>query len=273
MELHDCAFPTLAGVLITDDPNLAFTGVDYALLVGSKPRGKGMERSDLLKDNGAIFKVQGKALSDNAKGADTRVLIVGNPANTNAMICQQSASKIPARNFSALMKLDHNRSLSQLSSKVGCKVSDISRFVVWGNHSATQYPDISHATIQGKLATDVITDTKWLNDVFIPQVQQRGAAIINARGSSSAASAAAATVDAIHDWHFGTVSEWTSAAHVSSGEYGVTPGLFYSYPTVYEDKEWDVVRDLPITEASAILMEKTHKELLADRDAVSKLLG
>jgi len=273
MELKDCAFPTLKAVVATSQAEKAFEGVDYALLVGAMPRGPGMERGDLLAKNAEIFSAQGKALSSHSKGNQTRVVVVGNPANTNALIASHNAPNIPPANFSALTRLDHNRALSQLSAKVNCSVSDIQRFVIWGNHSATMVPDITHAKIQGKLATDIITDTEWLQKTFVPAVQKRGAAIIAARGLSSAASAANAVVEATASWHFGTHSHWTSAAHYSNGEYGVTKGLFYSYPVVYnENREWDIVRNLPIDEETANAMEITHKELLEERDAISHLL-
>jgi len=273
MELRDCAFPTLEDVISTSQPERAFSKVDYALLVGAFPRGPGMERSDLLSKNAEIFQAQGKALNTHANGSATRVIVVGNPANTNALIASNSAPSIPPSNFTALTRLDHNRALAQLAQKANCSVSDIKRFVIWGNHSATMVPDITHARIKGDPASEIITDNDWLQKTFTPCVQKRGAAIIAARKLSSAASAANATCDALASWHFGTRSEWVSAAHVSNGEYGVTKGLFYSYPIVYnEKKEWEIVRSLPIDEYTANLMEITHKELLEERDAVSHLL-
>jgi len=273
MELKDCAFPVLADVTATATPEKAFEGCDYALLVGAFPRGPGMERKDLLTKNAEIFSVQGKALNNSAKGAATRVVVVGNPANTNALIASHYAPNIPVKNFSALTRLDHNRGLAQLAEKAKCGISDISRFVIWGNHSSTMVPDITHASIKGQLATDVITDTEWLRNTFTPSVQKRGAAIIAARKLSSAASAANAVVDATASWHFGTHSEWTSAAHYSDGQYGVTQGIFYSYPIVYnESRNWEVVRNLPIDQYTADLMEATHKELLEERDGVAHLL-
>jgi malate dehydrogenase len=272
MELRDCAFPTLRDVIVTDNAEKAFEGVDYAILVGAQPRTKGMERGDLLKKNAEIFSVQGKAMNKTAKGKDTRVLVVGNPANTNALIAQRNAPAIPAANFMAMTRLDHNRALSQIAEKTSCLVTDIDRLVIWGNHSATQFPDVNHATIKGKLAIDVL-DGKWLTDTFIPAVQQRGAAIIAARGLSSAASAASSAIDAIYDWHFGTAGKWTSAAVVSNGEYGVEKGIVYSYPVVFnEKKQWEVVKNLPITQEAAARMETTHKELLGERDAIATLL-
>jgi len=273
MELRDCAFPVIKDIIATDNAEKAFADVDYALLVGAQPRTKGMERGDLLMKNAQIFATQGKALNARAKGADTRILVVGNPANTNALIASFNAPNIPPENFSAMMRLDHNRALAQLSTHAKCKINDIERFVVWGNHSATQYPDISHATIGGKLATQVVTDKKWIKDSFIPTVQTRGKAIIDARGLSSAASAASSAVDAIADVHFGTYGRWTSAGVISDGSYGVTKGLFYGFPLVFNQaRQWDIVRDLPIDEASAALMEATHKELLEERDAVASML-
>jgi len=274
MELLDCAFPTLSKVVATSSPEVAFNGADYALLVGAFPRGPGMERGDLLKKNAEIFSTQGKALNSAANGSGTRVIVVGNPANTNAMIASHHAPNIPPSNFSALTRLDHNRGLTQLAAKANCSVSDINRFVIWGNHSSTMVPDITHAYIKGQLATDVITDKEWLQKSFVPAVQKRGAAIIAARKVSSAASAANAVVEAAASWHFGTHAKWTSAAHVSNGEYGVTAGLFYSYPVVYNEKgEYDIVRNLPIDQATADAMEATHKELLEERDAVKDLLS
>jgi len=273
MELRDCAFPVLQDVIATDSPDVAFTGADYALLVGAQPRSKGMERGDLLMNNAQIFMTQGKALNSRAKGADTRVLVVGNPANTNALIASHFAHNIPPQNFSAMMRLDHNRALTQLAEKANCKLTDIERFVVWGNHSATQFPDISHATVGDKSASQVFIDKKWLQETFIPAVQNRGKAIIDARGFSSAASAANAAIDAMADWYFGTFGRWTSAGVISDGSYGVTKGLFYGFPVVYNDqKEWDIVRDLPIDETAAAAMEATHKELLEERNAVASML-
>jgi len=272
MELRDCAFPTLRNVVVTDSPEKAFEGVDYALLIGAQPRTQGMERGDLLKKNAEIFSVQGKALNKSGKGKDTRVLVVGNPANTNALIAQRNAPNIPAANFQAMTRLDHNRGLAQIAEKAGCKVDEIDRFVIWGNHSATQVPDINHATIKGKLAIDVL-DSKWVTDTFIPAVQQRGAAIIKMRGLSSAASAGSSAIDAIADWHYGTAGKWTSAAIVSKGEYGVEKGIVYSYPVVFNEKrQWEVVKNLPITNDAATRMETSHKELLSERDAIASLL-
>jgi len=271
MELEDCAFPTLKGVVLTDKPEVAFEGVDWALLVGAKPRGPGMERGDLLTQNAEIFSVQGKALNKVGKGKDTRVLVVGNPANTNAMICQRSAPNIPSQNFGAMMRLDHNRGLAQLAKKLNCLPKDIKNFVIWGNHSATQFPDITYSLLGDKKISEKV-DKKWLVDNFIPTVQKRGAEIIAARGSSSAASAGSALIDNITDWYNGTFGEWTSVAVCSNGEYGITPGLFYSYPLVFSQKQWTIIKDLPIDSFQKERMEATHKELLGERDAIAKLL-
>uniref|UniRef100_A0A6B2L9N0 malate dehydrogenase n=1 Tax=Arcella intermedia TaxID=1963864 RepID=A0A6B2L9N0_9EUKA len=273
MELRDAAFGVLKDVIITDDPEKAFAGVDYALLVGAQPRVAGMERGDLLKKNAEIFATQGKALNKAAKGKDTRVIVVGNPANTNALIAQRNAPKIPTENFAAMTRLDHNRGLAQLALKAKTTVSDVSKFAIWGNHSATQFPDISHALIGGKPAREVINDDEWVENTFIPCVQKRGAEIIAARGASSAASAASALVDGARDWHYGTLNQWTSAAVFSNGEYGITKGLFYSYPVVYNHlRQPKIVPGLTISEASRQRMTTTEKELLSERDAVSSLL-
>jgi len=235
---------------------------------------KGMERSDLLLKNAAIFATQGKSLNDVSKGADTRVVVVGNPANTNALIASHHAKSIPRENFIAMTRLDHNRGLAKIAEKAQVHVDDISRFIIWGNHSTTQFPDLSHTVINNELALDIIKDDTWVRNVFIPGVQQRGAEIINARGASSAASAASSALDTAHDWHFGTNTKWMSAAVHSNGEYGITPGLYYSYPVVFNDqRHWDIVRDLPIDQFAAEKMEATHKELLQERDGVTQYLA
>jgi len=273
MELRDCAFPALRNVVITDSPEQAFEGVDWALLVGAQPRAKGMERGDLLMKNAEIFAVQGKALNNVGKGKDTRVVVVGNPANTNAMIASRNAPKIPPHNFAAMTRLDHNRGLSQLAEKADCSLSDIDRFIIWGNHSATQFPDIDHALIKGQPAASVINDAAWVEKTFIPNVQQRGAAIIAARGSSSAASAANALMDNVVDWHYSTYGKWTSTAVFSEGQYGVEKGLFFSYPIIYNgDKSWSVVEGLSMSAEAQKRIEATHKELLQERDGVVKYL-
>jgi len=271
MELQDCAFPLLHSVVTSDDPNKAFAGADYAVLVGAKPRTKGQERGDLLKENGKIFEVQGKALNDNAS-KDVKVLVVGNPANTNAMITSHFAPKIAPQNITAMTRLDHNRGLAQLALKTGAKVTDIQRFCIWGNHSATQYPDISHTQIAGKWARDVIKDDKWVREKFIPAVQQRGAAIIAARGASSAASAASSAVDHMRDWVAGTGDAWTSMAVPSDGAYGVDKGLWYSFPVTTELGGYTVVGNVTIDEFSAQMMEATRKELVQERNDVAAIL-
>jgi len=270
MELKDCAFPLLSGVTASSSPDEAFEGANYALLVGAQPRTKGMERGDLLKANGAIFSVQGKALNDRA-ARDVKVLVVGNPANTNAYIAANNAPKLDPKNFTAMTRLDHNRGLAQLAEKTGKPVTSIKRFVIWGNHSATQYPDISHTQIEEKWARELVPK-EWVEKEFIPTVQQRGAAIINARGSSSAASAASSAIDHIRDWVHGTNGEWTSMAVHSDGSYGVTPGLYFSYPVVTQESNYSIVQNVPIDEFSAKRLEITHKELLSERDAVKDMI-
>eukprot|EP01130_Rhizamoeba_saxonica_P018909 TRINITY_DN963_c0_g1_i2.p1 TRINITY_DN963_c0_g1~~TRINITY_DN963_c0_g1_i2.p1 ORF type:complete len:376 (-),score=124.38 TRINITY_DN963_c0_g1_i2:36-1163(-) len=276
MELEDSAFPLVHGIVASTDPKEAFAGVDYALLVGSKPRGPGMERADLLKENANIFKIQGEALNAVGKGENTRVCVVGNPANTNALIAQQNAPNIPAENFSAMTRLDHNRGLSQLAEKLGVEGGEFERFVIWGNHSSTQVPDISHTYIASdstkELIADKINDSNWVFKNFIPTVQKRGAAIIAARGASSAASAASSLVDHVRDLHFGTFGKWTSMAVVSNGEYGTTKGLFYSFPVKTREGRWGIVNDLPLTQEIADLMNATDKELAEEREAVKEFM-
>jgi malate dehydrogenase len=271
MELDDCAFPTLAGVEIGDDANTVFDGVNLALLVGARPRTKGMERGDLLEANGAIFTTQGKALNEVAAD-DIRIGVTGNPANTNALIAMTNAPDIPRERFSALTRLDHNRALSQLAAKTGSTVRDIKKLTIWGNHSATQYPDIFHAEIGGKNAAEVVNDQAWIENDFIPTVAKRGAAIIEARGSSSAASAASATIDAAHDWLLGSAADdWVSMAVVSDGSYGVPEGLVYSYPVTTSGGDWSIVQGLEIDEFSRGRMDATAAELSEERDAVKDL--
>jgi len=271
MELDDCAFPTLAGVEIGDDPNVIFDGVNLALLVGARPRGPGMERGDLLEANGAIFTAQGKALNAVA-ASDVRIGVTGNPANTNALIAMTNAPDIPKERFSALTRLDHNRAISQLAAKTGATVADIKKMTIWGNHSATQYPDIFHAEIAGKNAAEAVGDKSWIENDFIPTVAKRGAAIIDARGSSSAASAASATIDAAHDWLFGTPEgDWASMAVVSDGSYGIPEGLIYSYPVTTSGGDWTIVQGLEIDDFSRAKMDATAAELVEERDAVSEL--
>jgi len=271
MELDDCAFPTLAGVVATDDPDVVFKDSDYALLVGARPRGPGMERKDLLQANAQIFSVQGKAINDHAS-KDIRVLVVGNPANTNALITSSNAPDIDPRNFTAMTRLDHNRATAQLAQKTGKHVNDIRCMTIWGNHSATQYPDIDHATVAGKAAKELV-DEQWLADTFIPEVQQRGAAIIAARGASSAASAASAAIDHIHDWALGTADDnWVSMAIPADGSYGIEPGIIYSYPVRCRDGQYEIVQDLSISEFSRARMEATEAELREERAAIAELL-
>jgi len=271
MELKDCAFPLLSGITATEHPEEAFEGVAYALLVGAQPRTKGMERADLMKANAAIFSIQGKALNKAAKAKGLKVVVVGNPANTNALIAAQNAPDLPPESFSAMTRLDHNRGLSQLSKKLHVPVSAIKRFAIWGNHSSTQYPDLSHTQINEKWAKNMVTD-EWIKNDFIPTVQQRGAAIIGARGASSAASAASAAIDHIRDWQLGTHDEWTSMAVCSDGSYGVTRGLYFSYPVVCKANNYAIVKNVPLDEFSAQRIEASHKELLAERDAVKDYL-
>ena len=271
MELDDGAFPLLSGVQIGADPNKIFDGVNLALLVGARPRGPGMERGDLLEANGAIFTAQGKALNSVAAD-DVRIGVTGNPANTNALIALNNAPDIPKERFSALTRLDHNRAISQLAKKTGAKVTDIKKVTIWGNHSATQYPDIFHAEINGKNAAGVVNDEKWIADDFIPTVAKRGAAIIDARGSSSAASAASATVDAARDWLLGTPKDnWVSMAVISDGSYGVPEGLISSFPVTTKGGDWSIVQGLDINDFSRSRIDKSTAELADERSAVTDL--
>ena len=271
MELEDCAFDTLAGVKATDDANVAFKDSQFALLVGAKPRGPGMERADLLQENAKIFSVQGKAINDHAD-RDIRVLVVGNPANTNALIAQANAPDIDAARFTAMTRLDHNRALAQLAAKLGTHVSDLGRLTIWGNHSATQYPDVSHALAGGNGVADRV-DEAWLTGEFIPTVQQRGAAIIKARGASSAASAASAAIDHMHDWWLGTPGDdWVSMAIPADGSYGIEPGVIYSYPVRCADGAYEIVQGLEISEFSRARMDATDAELREERAAIETLL-
>ena len=270
MELNDCAFPLLAGVEATDNPDVAFKDVDFALLVGARPRGPGMERADLLQANAAIFSVQGKALNDHAS-RDVRVLVVGNPANTNALIARENAPDLDHRQFTAMMRLDHNRALSQLAEKTGKSVNDIQNMAVWGNHSATQYPDLHSCTVDGEPAMSLV-DQAWYENDFIPTVQQRGAAIIKARGASSAASAASAAIDHMRDWALGS-DGWVSMGIPSDGSYGVEPGIVYSYPVVCKNGDYAIVQDLEINAFSRERMKTTEDELRSERAAVEELLG
>jgi malate dehydrogenase len=271
MELDDCAFPTLAGVETGDDPNHIFDGANLALLVGARPRSKGMERGDLLEANGAIFTAQGKALNDHAAD-DVRILVTGNPANTNALITLSNAPDIPNERISALTRLDHNRAISQLAARTGASVTDIKKMTIWGNHSATQYPDIFNAEIGGRNAAEVVDDQGWIESDFIPTVAKRGAAIIEARGSSSAASAASATIDAARDWLRGTPEgDWTSMSVFSDGSYGVPEGLVYSFPVTTKDGDWEIVQGLEVNDFSRRMMDATADELAEERKAVQEL--
>jgi malate dehydrogenase len=271
MELDDCAFPNLAGVEIGADAEKIFDGVNLALLVGARPRGPGMERGDLLSANGAIFTAQGKAL--NAVAADdVRIGVTGNPANTNALIAMTNAPDIPDNRFSALTRLDHNRAISQLAAKTGAAVTDIKKMTIWGNHSATQYPDVFHAEIGGKNAAEVVGDPAWVEEYFIPTVAKRGAAIIDARGASSAASAASATCDAARDWLAGTpAGDWVSMAVASDGSYGVPEGLISSFPVTTKDGDWEIVQGLEIDDFSRGRIDASVAELADERNAVTEL--
>ncbi|MEV4011196.1 malate dehydrogenase [Nonomuraea angiospora] len=267
MELDDCAFPLLSGIEITDDPNVAFAGANVALLVGAMPRKAGMERGDLLGANGGIFGPQGKAINDHAAD-DIKVLVVGNPANTNALIAQQNAPDVPADRFTAMTRLDHNRALSQLAAKLQVPVTEIKKMTIWGNHSATQYPDLFHAEVGGKIAAEQV-DGEWLRETFIPTVAKRGAAIIEARGASSAASAANAAIDHVYDWVNGT--EWTSAAVVSDGSYGVPEGLISSFPVRAVNGKFEIIQGLEIDAFSRDRIDASVRELAEERDAVKEL--
>lgn len=271
MEIDDCAFSTLAGVEIGDDARTIFNGVNQALLVGARPRGPGMERGDLLEANGGIFAPQGKALNEVA-ASDIHITVTGNPANTNALIAMSNAPDIDKRRFSALTRLDHNRAISQLAAKTGASVSDIKKMTIWGNHSATQYPDLFHAEIGGKNAAEMINDQQWLAQSYIPTVAKRGAAIIDARGASSAASAASATIDHARDWALGTPEgDWVSMSVCSDGSYGVPEGLISSFPVTVTGGEWQIVQGLDINDFSRAKIDASVKELTEERDAVRKL--
>jgi malate dehydrogenase len=271
MELKDCAFPLLMDAVATDQPDVAFKDADYALLVGAKPRGAGMERKDLLQQNAKIFGPQGKALNDHAS-RDVRVLVVGNPANTNALIARSSAPDLGDHQFSAMTRLDHNRALAQLADKTGTHVTDIKKMIIWGNHSSTQYPDINHCTVNGKPAAELVDQT-WFRDTFIGTVQQRGAAIIKARGASSAASAASAAIDHMRTWALGTADgDWVSMGVPSDGSYGIGEGVIYSVPVTCKDGKYAVVQGLAIDEFTRGRMDATHKELLEEREGVKDLI-
>ncbi|WP_428310811.1 malate dehydrogenase [Hydrocarboniphaga sp.] len=270
MEVDDCAFPLVAGIVATADPMEAFDGTDYALLVGARPRGPGMERKDLLTANGAIFVPQGKAIAAKAS-KDVKVLVVGNPANTNALIAASAAKGLDPKQFTAMVRLDHNRAISQLATKTGASGNDIDKIIIWGNHSSTQYPDITSTTVAGKPAKSLV-DQKWIESDFIPTVQQRGAAIIKARGLSSAASAASAAVDHMRDWALGTNGKWVSMGIPSDGSYGIKPGVVYGYPVTCKDGKYEIVQGLPIDEFSRSRMDATEAELREERAAIEDLL-
>lgn len=270
MEIEDCAFPLVVGIVQTDDPNVAFKDADYCLLVGARPRGPGMERKDLLQANAQIFSVQGKAINDNAS-ADVKVLVVGNPANTNALIAYRNAPGLNPAQFTAMTRLDHNRAIAQLAQKTGKHSTEIEGMIIWGNHSATQYPDLHHCTVAGEKAADLV-DQAWIAGEFIPTVQQRGAAIIKARGLSSAASAANAAIEHMRDWVLGTGGKVVSMGIHSDGSYGVDPGLIFSYPVVCADGAYSIVQELDINEFSQGLIDNTENELKQERDAVADLL-
>jgi malate dehydrogenase len=270
MEIDDCAFPLVRGVLASGKPEEAFENVKYALLVGARPRGPGMERKDLLAANAAIFSVQGKAISEKAD-RDVRVLVVGNPANTNALIASTNAKKLDPRQFNAMVRLDHNRALSQLAAKTSSHPNDIEKMIIWGNHSSTQYPDISHCMVGGKPAKSLV-DQNWIEKDFIPTVQQRGAAVIKARGLSSAASAASAAIDHVRDWALGSNGKWVSMAVPSDGSYGIKPGVVYGYPCTTKDGQYDIVQGLKVDDFSRGRMDATEKELREERAAIEDLL-
>ncbi len=271
MEIDDCAFPLVSSIEATDDANVAFKDTDYAMLVGARPRGPGMERSDLLEANGGIFKVQGKAINDNAS-RDIKVVVVGNPANTNAWTCKNCAPDINPGQFTAMTRLDHNRAMAQLAQKTSSAVSDIQKVTIWGNHSTTQYPDLHHATVGGKSALDLV-DNQWYADDYIPSVAKRGAAIIEARGASSAASAANAALEHMRDWVMGTpAGDWTSMGIPSDGSYGIEEGLVYSFPVTTKNGEYEIVQNLDVNDFSRARMKATEDELREEAAAIQKVL-
>jgi malate dehydrogenase len=271
MELHDCAFATLNRISATDDAKIAFKDCDYAMLVGARPRGPGMERKDLLLENAKIFSAQGKAMNEVAS-RDVHVLVVGNPANTNSLIAQRNAPSLNPKNFTAMTRLDHNRGRAQVALKAGVAVADVRHIIIWGNHSGTQYPDLHHATVSGKRALEVVGE-QWFRDNYIPTVQQRGAAVIKARGTSSAASAAAAAIDHIHDWALGSASgDWVSMAVPSDGSYGIADGVIYSFPVTCQNGQYSIVQGLPIDDFSRSRMQATYDELCEEREGVKDLL-
>ena len=273
MELEDCAFPLLQQIIITDDPKTAFRDAEVALLIGARPRGKGMERRDLLEANGAIFSVQGKMLNEHA-ARHVKVLVVGNPANTNALIAMRNAPDLDPRNFSAMMRLDHNRAIAQVAKKLFQPIRDIKKMIVWGNHSGTQYPDLDHAEIRGRQVRDILTDQDWVENEFIPTVQRRGAAVIEARGLSSAASAANAAISHIHDWMLSSHhNDWVTMSVPSDGSYGIPEGVIYGFPVICKHGHFSIVQNLPISELGLRHMQDSHRELLDEREMVSHLLG
>jgi malate dehydrogenase len=273
MEMEDCAFPLLAGMVLTDDPNQAFEQANWALFVGARPRSKGMERKDLLEANGGIFSVQGKALNDHA-AADIRVLVVGNPANTNCLIAQRNAPDIPAERFTAMTRLDHNRAVSQLAQKAGAPVTAVKKVTIWGNHSNTQYPDAFHAEINGQPAPQVINDESWIKQTFVPSVQKRGAAVIEARGQSSAASAANAAINHVQTWHHGTAAgDWASMGIPSTGAYGAPEGVIFSYPVTVKNGVISIVEELTLSDFDRQMLATTSKELEEERAAIAHMLG
>ncbi len=273
MELEDCAFPLLQGMVLSDSATQAFDGVNWALLIGARPRGKGMERKDLLEANGAIFKPKGEAINKVA-ATDVRVLVVGNPANTNCLIAMRSAPDVPKERFTAMTRLDHNRALTQLAKKAGVPVTQVKKVTIWGNHSATQYPDAYHAEIGGKPAPEVIGDDKWIREVFIPTVQKRGAAIIEARGQSSAASAANAAINHVQSWYHGTsAGDWVSMAVPSTGAYGSPEGVIFSYPVTIQNGQYQIVEGLSLSDFDRQMIAITAQELVEERDAVSAIIA
>ena len=272
MELDDCAFPLLSEIVMTDDANVAFNGINWALLVGARPRSQGMERKDLLEANAAIFSVQGKALNKSA-ASDVRILVVGNPANTNALIAKSNAPDIPAERFTAMTRLDHNRATSQIAQKAGVSLSKVKKVTIWGNHSATQYPDVYHAEIDGSNAASVINDDAWVKETFIPTVQKRGAAIIAARGASSAASAANAAINHVQTWYNGTAAgDWASMAIPCNGEYGAPKGVIFGYPVTVKDGKISIVEGLSLTDFDKQMLANTGQELMEERAGVEHLL-
>ena len=273
MELEDCAFPLLQQIIITDDPKTAFRDAEVALLIGARPRGKGMERRDLLEANGAIFSAQGKMLNEHA-ARHVKVLVVGNPANTNALIAMKNAPDLDPRNFSAMMRLDHNRAIAQVAKKLFQPIRDIKKMIIWGNHSGTQYPDLDHAEIRGRLVRDILADQDWVENEFIPTVQRRGAAVIEARGLSSAASAANAAVSHVHDWMLSSHhNDWVTMSVPSDGSYGILEGVIYGFPVTCRHGHFSIVQNLPISELGLRHMQDSHRELLEERGMVSHLLG